>query len=450
MTEDKQKLLIEYLISSPDTFAICNKIIKKEYFEVKFQDTIGYIQEYYNKFNYLPDIEQIIVDTGVKLSKQEITPSKIKYCCSEIEDFCKHSAFVTSILHAANELTTKNYDSNYGALVENVRDSLLVSLHNNLGASFFDDYERMIDRLTQTELMQPTGYTKLDEALFGGMNRKEMLLISAGSGGGKSIFMGNIGLNFVKYGLNGVYISLELSEELVYERFLMMTSGYGRTSWKSNIDDVTKKIQLYNKDTRGGLHIVKMRLGTTANDIRSYLKEYELKTNNIPDFVICDYLDLMRPINDANSADTFTKDKFCSEEFRDIGDEYNAYTITASQLNRGAVNADQRDHSHIAGGISKINTTDIYASLRMMLASGELEVYLEKTRSSSGVGTRIPLHIDEVTMRITDPTGINMNSINKRTDKRKSGAVEDGIDKLDKTIIIEESASLTDFLNTNQ
>lgn len=443
MTEDKQLLLIEYLISSPDTFAICNKILKKEYFEPKLQDLVGYISDYYKKYSSVPDLEQILIDTGSKLKKHEISPSKIAYCCSEIEEFCKHSAFEKSILHAANELLTKKYDSNYGALVECVKDSLLISLHDNLGASFFNDYEDMIERLTRKENLQPTGYTELDKALFGGINRKEMLLVSACSGGGKSIFMGNIGLNFINYGLNGVYISLELSEELVYERFLMMTSGYGREKWKYNIDEVSKKIHTYNKDKRGELHIAKMRLGTNANDIRSYLKEYELKTDRRPDFIICDYLDLMRPIDDANAKDPFTKDKFCSEEFRDIGDEYNAFPITASQLNRGAVNVDTRDHSHIAGGISKINTTDIYASIRMtpdMLAAGDMELYLEKTRSSNGVGKRIPLHIDGITMRITNPTDINMNAITKKSSNNSP----------DTSLINIDEGGLADFLTAHQ
>jgi hypothetical protein len=64
------------------------------------------------------------------------------------------------------------------------------------------------------------------------------------------------------------------------------------------------------------------------------------------------------------------------------------------------------DHSHISGGISKINTADnvfgIFTS-RAMKERGKYQIQCMKSRSSTGVGQKIDLDYNIETMRITDP-----------------------------------------------
>ena len=78
--------------------------------------------------------------------------------------------------------------------------------------------------------------------------------------------------------------------------------------------------------------------------------------------------------------------------------------VTASQLNRAAVEEIEFDHSHISGGISKINTADnvfgIFTS-RAMRERGKYQIQCMKTRSSSGVGQKVDLDFDVETLRIT-------------------------------------------------
>jgi hypothetical protein len=70
-----------------------------------------------------------------------------------------------------------------------------------------------------------------------------------------------------------------------------------------------------------------------------------------------------------------------------------------------AVEEIEFDHSHIAGGISKINTADyvfgIFTS-RSMRERGKYQIQCMKSRSSTGVGQKIDLEYDIDTMRITD------------------------------------------------
>jgi hypothetical protein len=149
-----------------------------------------------------------------------------------------------------------------------------------------------------------------------------------------------------------------------------------------------------------------MSSGKNANDLRSYLKEYEIKTGSKLDVILVDYLDLMMPISrKVSPSDLFVKDKFVSEELRNLSMELNVIFVTASQLNRGAVEEIEFDHSHISGGLSKIQTADnvfgIFTS-RAMRERGRYQIQLMKTRSSSGVGQKIDLEFDIDSLRIRD------------------------------------------------
>ena len=85
--------------------------------------------------------------------------------------------------------------------------------------------------------------------------------------------------------------------------------------------------------------------------------------------------------------------------------ELDILLATASQLNRGAVDEIEFDHSHIAGGLSKIQTADnvigIFSS-RAMRERGRIQIQFMKTRSSSGVGQKVDLEFDLNTLRLRD------------------------------------------------
>jgi len=185
----------------------------------------------------------------------------------------------------------------------------------------------------------------------------------------------------------------------------MMTDTNSRDIFK-DIDNVEMKVKMLAKKA-GHLRIKYMPAQSTVNDIRAYCKELEIQTGSKIDFLCVDYLDLIMPVSaKVSPSDLFVKDKYVSEELRNLAKELNVLFVTASQLNRSAVEEIEFDHSHISGGISKINTADnvfgIFTS-RSMRERGQYQLQLMKTRSSSGVGQKIELEFNVETLRITDP-----------------------------------------------
>ena len=414
MDNKKQKLLIEYLISSTDTFAICQGIVDPDYFDPEYRNAVAFIKKYYNDYNTTPEPKQIEAESGVEVEKKEISKDQIEYTTTEIEKFCKRRALEKAVLNSPKHITDENFDQ----VLSDVADAVLVSLHKELGLRYFEDVQARLDRMLNDPPLHPTGWADVDELLFGGISRKELLLLSANSGGGKSITLTNLGHNFAHDGLNVLYISLELSEDVIAQRFDTMHTGISRKDWKSHVSEIVTRVETEGKGS-GIIDIVQMQSGTTANQVRGYLKEYYLTYNVMPDLLIMDYLDKMNPNEKIDLSDVFTKDKLCSEQLRDIGVEYNMFIATASQLNRSAVGATDHNHSQIAGGISKINEADTYISIIMtdaMRAQGEIAFVFQKTRNSDGVGNTVYLKWDPKTLRILDQTdGSKGLSFNKRS-----------------------------------
>jgi hypothetical protein len=212
-------------------------------------------------------------------------------------------------------------------------------------------------------------------------------------------------LNWAQTGLNVVYITLELSEELSAMRIDAMVTDRSTRRIFKELDDVELQVRTVGKKS-GMLRIKYMPSGSTINDVRSYLKELQIVTGKVVDCVCIDYLDLVMPATKkVNPGDLFIKDKYVTEEMRNFSMETQTVFVTASQLNRSAVEEIEFDHSHIAGGISKIQTADnvigIFTS-NAMRERGQYQLQLLKTRSSSGVGSKINLVFDRDSLRISD------------------------------------------------
>jgi KaiC/GvpD/RAD55 family RecA-like ATPase len=246
----------------------------------------------------------------------------------------------------------------------------------------------------------------MDHILYGGFSRGELNIFAGGSGSGKSLVMMNMALNWLQQGLSGVYITLELSEELCTLRTAAMLTDMSTKDIRRDLDSTELKVKMAGKKA-GSYRIKSLPAQSNVNDIRSFIKEYEIQTETKIDFVMIDYLDLIMPVSiKVNPNDQFIKDKYSAEELRNLSIELGVLMVTASQLNRSAVEEIEFDHSHIAGGISKINTADFVFGIftsRAMKERGKYQMQCMKSRSSQGVGNKVDLDYNIETMRITDP-----------------------------------------------
>jgi archaellum biogenesis ATPase FlaH len=402
-TPEIQKLFLEMMMQDAQSFVRVQNIYNPENFDRSLRDTAKFIQQHSTDHKTLPTYEQILAVTGVELRP---IPTAIdghqEWFMNEFEGFSRKEELSRAILKAADLLEEGDYDP----VEKLIKDAVQISLTKDLGTDYFADPQARIDRYFNSGGQVSTGWPTMDKILYGGMSRGELNIFAGGSGSGKSLVMMNIALSWLQAGLSGVYISLELSEELVALRTDAMLTSMGTKDIRKDIGTTELKVKMVGKKA-GKYRIKALPAQSNVNDIRSFIKEYQIQTNNRVDFVMCDYLDLVMPVSvKVNPNDQFIKDKYVAEELRNLSQELGVLFVTASQLNRSAVEEIEFDHSHIAGGISKINTADnvfgIFTS-RAMKERGRYQIQCMKSRSSTGVGQKIDLEYNIETMRITDP-----------------------------------------------
>jgi archaellum biogenesis ATPase FlaH len=401
-TEDLQKLFLGFLISDKDLYVRIQSLVVPTYFNNKLRPAVILINEHSEKYNSLPTIDQIKAKTGIEVElDNEVTVRHKEWFLDEFQDFAKFKALEQAILASADDIEKGEYYS----VEKRVKEASDVGLTKSLGTDYFEDPVKRLKSLKDNNGQVSTGWTAIDKKLFGGFNKGELSIFAGGSGTGKSLFLQNLALNWVSLGLNVIYFTFELSEELVAMRIDSMATGMSSRSLFKNLEDVELKVKLLSKQA-GAMQIAYLPSGVNTGQIKSYLKEYEIQSGNQPQAIIIDYLDLMMP-NDrrVSPSDLFVKDKYVAEELRNLAVELDTLLVTASQLNRTAVEEIEFDHSHIAGGLSKVQTADnvlgIFTSAPMR-ERGRYQIQFMKTRSSSGVGQRVDLQFDIDSLRISD------------------------------------------------
>ena len=390
------------LLTEPQLYTRVSNIMNADNFERSLRPAATFLVEFSEKYNAIPDPGQIKATTGIDIAViPGMRDSDTEWFLDEFEKFTKRQELERAILKSAELLEKGNFDP----VEKLIKDAVQISLTKDMGTDYFADPKARLNAIRNNNGQISTGWPCLDGKLYGGFNRGELQIFAGGSGSGKSLFMQNLSANWMQMGLNGVYITLELSEQLTAWRIDSMVTDVATRDVFKNIDDVELKVKMSAKKS-GKFYIKYMPAQSTVNDIRSYIKTLQMEKGIKIDFLCIDYLDLLMPVSTKVSpSDLFIKDKYVSEELRNLAKELNVLFVTASQLNRSAVEEVEFDHSHISGGISKINTADnvfgIFTS-RSMRERGQYQIQLMKTRSSSGVGQKIDLSFDVETLRIFD------------------------------------------------
>src|SRR6056300_861242 len=399
---DIQKVYLEMFMTDAESFVRCQGVFDPGTFDRRLAEPAKFIKDYVEEHNALPTFDMVNAATKSDLKDPgQLQENHYDWLLQDFETFSKHKALESAILKSADLLEK----GQYGACEDLVKQAVQIGLQKDLGTDYFSDPRARLEGIKDKNGQVSTGWPALDKKLFGGFNRGELNIFAGGSGSGKSLFLANMGVNWCLQGMNVLYLTFELSEALVSMRIDSMTTDIASRDIFKSIDDVEMKVKMIGKKS-GAFQVKYMPTGKNANDIRAYLKEYEIKTGRKVDVLLIDYLDLMMPMSrKVSPSDLFIKDKFVSEELRNLAMETQTVFVTAAQLNRGAVEEIEFDHSHISGGLSKIQTADnvigIFTS-RAMRERGRYQIQLMKTRSSSGVGQKIDLEFDIESLRIRD------------------------------------------------
>jgi len=265
-TVDLQKLFLEMMMNDAQNFVRVQNIYNVQNFDRSLIDTAKFIKEHSDNHGALPTYEQVKAVTGVELKPvPDISESHNDWFLAEFEGFTKRQELERAILKSADLLEKGTYEP----VEKIIKDAVQISLTKDMGTDYFADPRGRLMALKDNNGQITTGWPAMDKKLFGGMNKGELNIFAGGSGSGKSLFMQNLAVNWITNGLNGVYLTLELSEGLSAMRIDSMLTNVSTKEVFKDLETVEMKVKMAGKRA-GKLQIKNMPAQSNVNDVRAY------------------------------------------------------------------------------------------------------------------------------------------------------------------------------------
>ena len=309
--------------------------------------------------------------------------------------FVKDRKFIEALNESQKDLEEKNYD----AVIEKLQKSTQVSFDSDYGVSIknWNDVQNILKEVADTSEASPTGYDMLDSegVLNGGFRPKELEVIAANSGVGKTLMLCNLAVNFALSGKSVMYISMETSAARLTSRVVANLLDVSTTNINYNIsedsEEIKKQWENNVKAIPGELRIKEFATNSmSANQIETYLLDMKKNIKFNPDIVCVDYLSICRP-NDRkiSKENSYIYDKTIAEDLRAMAYHLDCVVITGAQINRDGLKDGATKTiittEDIANSLGIEYTADFILTLSMDKVhqkAGQLMAYVAKNRNN--------------------------------------------------------------------
>lgn len=323
-------------------------------------------------------------------------PTDLKYIKETALDFCKKQNLKSAMVKSIGLLQNSSFDE----ISQVINDSLKLGVDNDTGY----DYKRDFEERFKPRFRNPvtTGWELIDNICKGGLGQKELGVVIAPTGAGKSMALVHLGTEALKEGKTVVHYTLELQDTVVASRYdscLTKIPLQSLTSFKEKIFEEVSDVP--------GKLIVKEYPTKTASTqtIRNHLEKLRMRSIEV-DMIIIDYGDLLRPVRYLKEKRTELESIY--EELRGIAAEYEAPVWTASQTNRSGLNAEVITMESISEAFNKCFVADFIFSISRttedkVANSGRL--FVAKNRNGPD-GLVYPLFMDtaNVCIKVLEPS----------------------------------------------
>jgi replicative DNA helicase len=386
-------------------------LIRKEHFEDEgLQWLVGYAADHYRRFEQTPSAEIVINDVKalkasgrMKAELLDVVIPQLKfifgptcdlsnrdYMVEQVARFAKKQAFEAAILKAAEMIDSGDHYDEAAKLIEDARQ--VGSIDEGVGYEFWSSAEERtearIERLrTGKKNGVTTGVKELDDALAeGGWGRGELSILMGPPKSGKSIGLGEFGINASLAGHNVLYLSLENSARIVGDRMDANASETRMRDLASTPAGVRSSVTAKGA-TAGKLWIHEFPTGMMRpSDIRRLIRKYQSQ-GYVIDLVVIDYADIMAPDFKTGAENTDSKQIYTM--IRAIGQQENCAILTATQTNRDGAKATVAKFTDVSEDINRVRLADVFiilAATDAEKADDVFRLYMAAMRNSeSGV-----------------------------------------------------------------
>jgi len=305
-------------------------------------------------------------------------------------DFCRKQVLKGAMMKSIGLLKSSSFDE----IQKIIDDALKLGTDNNFGHDFLKDFEQRF--LVKNRDPVTTGWKRIDEICKGGLGKRELGVVIAPTGAGKSMVLCHLGTRALQEGKTVIHYTLELADSVVGTRYDCCLTGVSLRDHRIN------KEKIFDVVSEVDGHLIIKEYPTksaSTNTIKTHIEKLR-KRGIEPDMIIVDYADLLRPIRSSSEKRHELENIY--EELRAIAQVYDCPLWTASQTNRSGLNAEVITMEAISEAFNKCFVADFICSLSRTVQDKNANtgrVFIAKNRNGPD-GLVFPAFVDWSNVRI--------------------------------------------------
>ena len=397
--------ILAYLVFSDEYMRKVVIHLKSDYFDIPEEGLLfNLIKSHFNKFNIAPTYEEIYFELeNDKTSSDSLIEnidkliSHLKDCPTatlasdnmfeKAEQFAKDQSLTIALsesLQIANDEAVGRTRLEKTAIPKLLSDALAVSFDNSVGHDYFEDYKARFEFYNNEEERIPFDLDILNAATNGGVTRGTLNMFLAGVNVGKSASLCSLASHYLTMGLNVLFVSMEMSEEVTAQRIdaNILNCNINKLDQLDEVEYEKLIFKSKGKSKTGRLFIKQYPpLLANSNHIDNLIEEISTKKKGFkPDVIVVDYLGILgsSTVSMSGGVNTNTYFKFVSEELRALAVKHDAIVWTANQFNRGGFASSDPGLDDAAESFGVTATADFVLSLTTNEQLQELDQYYAK------------------------------------------------------------------------
>lgn len=393
----REELVLRRIMDDP---IIQNKVLPhlepKLFSDTAHQDICTAILECHEKYNAFPqqqDLKPLLPENSIernrliKIMNYKVDDINKDIALDIIETFFKERKTEEVLVNAAEFINDRDF-KNIGAIIKDLEESVNFSLHTDIGINLVDDTEEALRRLNETYKAIPSGLEELrmwtcGDGISGGYYPKALTVFNGMPNVGKTILLCNEAAYAYASGYNVLYVTLEMSEEHIWEKIACNITDIPiykiKTSSAGDVERLLRENKEHGAEKCGNMDVRQMTSTTTCVEIESLINEIRVAKGYNVDILFVDYIGKMKAAKRLGGVKTdslHTQGTAVAEQLRDVAINYTIPVVTASQVNREGYTNIHSDMSNTAGSAGVNDTADLMVTITQDAYLKKYNMYL--------------------------------------------------------------------------